>query len=252
MLPPAYFVQLGSRCLMPSEPARPKLDLAMPAHNEGASIEMTLLEWYAELSPRIDVRFIVAEDGSKDDTKCVLRKLEGQLPMLLDMVDTRRGYGGAMTAALSASTTPYVLTSDSDGQSDPSDFWRVWEMREMFDLVVGWRVNRADNFIRKVMSKSFRLYHRLLFGTRLHDPSCNVMLMKRSVIDAIVPKVGLLSEGFQWEFVARALKAGIKIGEVPLNHRLRTSGSTVVYKPARIPGIAWRNGIGLLKIWLDR
>jgi dolichol-phosphate mannosyltransferase len=172
--------------------------------------------------------------------------------MLLDMVDTRRGYGGAMTAALRASTTPYVLTSDSDGQSDPSDFWRVWEMRDKFDLVVGWRVNRADHISRKVMSKSFKLFHKSLFRTQLHDPSCNVMLMKRSVIETITPKLGLLSEGFQWEFVARAMKAGIKIGEVPLNHRPRASGVTVVYKPARVPGIAWRNGIGLLKIWLDR
>jgi hypothetical protein len=102
------------------------------------------------------------------------------------------------------------------------------------------------------MSKSFKLFHKSLFGTKLHDPSCNVMLMKRSVIDLIVPKIGLLSEGFQWEFVARAMKAGVKIGEVPLNHRPRASGVTVVYKPSRVPGIAWRNGIGLLKIWLDR
>jgi glycosyltransferase involved in cell wall biosynthesis len=237
---------------MPSEQIRPRLDIAMPVHNEGASIEKTLLEWYGELNSQIDARFIIAEDGSKDDTKAVLRKLEGQLPMLLDMVDTRRGYGGAMTAALRASTTPYVLTSDSDGQSDPRDFWRVWEMRDKFDLVVGWRVNRADHISRKVMSKSFKLFHKFLFGTQLHDPSCNVMLMKRSVIDMIAPKVGLLSEGFQWEFVARALKAGIKIGEVPLNHRRRASGVTVVYKPSRVPGIAWRNGIGLLKIWHDR
>jgi glycosyltransferase involved in cell wall biosynthesis len=237
---------------MSSESARPKLDLAMPVHNEGAAIEKTLMEWYEELSPRIDVRFIITEDGSKDNTKEVLRKLEHKIPMILDMVDTRRGYGGAMTAALKASTTPYVLTSDSDGQSDPADFWRVWEMRDKFDLVVGWRVNRADRIIRKIMSRSFRIFHRSLFGTQLHDPSCNIMLMNRSVIDTIVPKIGLLSEGFQWEFVARSLKAGISIGEVPLNHRLRASGGTVVYKPARIPGIAWRNGIGLLKIWLDR
>ena len=237
---------------MPSEQVRPRLDIAMPVHNEGASIGKTLLEWYSELKPQIDVRFLIAEDGSKDDTKSVLRKLEGRLPMLLDMVDTRRGYGGAMTAALRASTTPYVLTSDSDGQSDPSDFWRVWEMRDKFDLVVGWRVNRADHISRKVMSKSFKLFHKSLFGTQLHDPSCNVMLMKRSVIETITPKLGLLSEGFQWEFVARAMKAGIKIGEVPLNHRPRASGVTVVYKPTRVPGIAWRNGIGLLKIWLDR
>jgi len=237
---------------MLSEPSRPKLDIAMPVHNEGKSIEKTLLEWYDELRPHVDVRFIIAEDGSKDNTKSVLKKLEGRLPILLDMVDARRGYGGAMTAALRASSSPYVLTSDSDGQSDPKDFWRVWSMRESFDLVVGWRVNRADALSRKVMSKSFGLWHKLLFGTRLHDPSCNIMLMKRSVIDRLVPKVGLLSEGFQWEFVARALKAEIKIGEVPINHRLRASGSTVVYKPTRVPGIAWRNGVGLMKIWLDR
>jgi len=237
---------------MSSEQVRPRLDIAMPVHNEGAAIEKTLREWYDQLSPQIDVRFLLAEDGSKDNTKEVLRSLEDKLPLHLDMVDTRRGYGGAMTAALRASTTPYVLTSDSDGQSDPSDFWRVWEMREQFDLVVGWRVNRADHIVRKAMSKSFKLLHKSLFGTKLHDPSCNVMLMKRSVVDLIVPKVGLLSEGFQWEFVARALKAGVKIGEVALNHRPRSSGVTVVYKPSRVPGIAWRNGVGLLKIWRDR
>jgi len=236
---------------MPTEPVRPKLDLAMPVHNEGASIKNTLEEWWRELSPTIDLRFIICEDGSKDDTKQVLRTLEKELPMLLDMADARRGYSGAMTAALRASTSPYVLTSDSDGQSDPRDFRRIWEMREEYDLIVGWRVNRADALLRKVMSKSFKLFHKLLFGTRLHDPSCNVMLMKRSVVEAVVPKLGLLSEGFQWEFVARALQAGIKIGEMPVNHRFRASGGTVVYRPSRVPGIAWRNGKGLLKIWRE-
>jgi glycosyltransferase involved in cell wall biosynthesis len=237
---------------MLGETGRPKLDIVMPVHNEGASIERTLLEWYDELSPRIGVRFIICEDGSRDNTKDVLRSLESRLPMYLDMVEGRRGYGGAMTAGLRAATTPHVLTSDSDGQIDPSDFWAVWEKRDEADLVVGWRVTRADSVGRRMMSRSFRLYHRALFGTQLHDPSCNVMLMKQSVIEAVVPKIGLMSEGFQWEFVARAMKAGIKIVEVPLHHRYRTSGSTVVYKPSRIPGIAWRNGTGLLRIWLDR
>jgi len=37
--------------------------------------------------------------------------------------------------------------------------------------------------------------------------------------------------------------------EVPINHRSRTAGTTVVYKPA---GIAWRNASGLLRVWLSR
>jgi len=237
---------------MPSERVRPKLDLAMPVHNEGASIQSTLEEWWKELSPSMDLRFIIAEDGSKDNTKEVLNKLENELPMLLNMAEVRRGYSGAMTAALCASTSPYVLASDSDGQCDPGDFCRLWEVREKFDLVVGWRVNRADPFVRKMMSKSFRFVHKSLFGTWLHDPSCPFVLMNRLVIATIVPKLGLLREGYWWEFMARAMKAGIRIGEVPVNHRLRASGRTVVYTPTRVPGIAWRNGIGLLKIWRER
>jgi hypothetical protein len=125
-------------------------------------------------------------------------------------------------------------------------------MREDYDLIVGWRVRRADPLSRKIMSRSFKLYHRVLFGTRLHDPSCNVMLMKRAVVESLVPKMGRLVEGFQWEFVARAIKAGVKIGELELNHRPRASGRSAVYKPTRVPDIAWRNGIGLLKVWLGR
>ena len=237
---------------MTSGPVRPKLALVMPVHNEGGAIERTLREWYTELSPAVDLRFVIAEDGSRDNTKEVLRKLEKELPMHLDMAESRRGYAGGMMAALLATATRYVLTSDSDAQSDPKDFWRMWEMREEYDLIVGWRVRRADPLSRKIMSKSFKLYHKVLFGTRLHDPSCNVMLVKRSVVESLVPKMGWLVEGFQWEFVARAIKAGLKIGEVALNHRTRASGRSVVYKPTLVPGIAWRNGIGLLRVWLNR
>jgi glycosyltransferase involved in cell wall biosynthesis len=236
---------------MTSEPVRPKLDLVMPVHNEGAAIERTLREWHAELSPAVDLRFVIAEDGSRDNTKEVLRRLEKELPMHLDTAEHRRGYAGGMMAALSASTTPYVLTSDSDGQTDPKDFWRLWAMREDYDLIVGWRVKRIDPLSRLLMSKCFKFYHKVLFGTRLHDPSCNVMLLKRWVVESLVPKLGGLVEGFQWELVARAVKGGLEIGEVGLNHRARASGRSVVYAPARVPGIAWRNGIGLLKVWLE-
>jgi glycosyltransferase involved in cell wall biosynthesis len=171
--------------------------------------------------------------------------------MHLDIASQRRGYAGGMIAALRSTETPYILTSDSDGQADPKDFWKLWELRDSYDIVVGWRVNRADKSLRKIMSGSFRMLHRTLFGTRLNDPSCNVMLFKRAALARLLPKLGTISEGFQWELVARAMKAGLKIAEVPVNHRWRASGSSVVYRPARIPGIAWRNGMGLLKIWAN-
>jgi len=224
----------------------------MPVHNEGPSIEATLREWCKKLHNIVQLEFLIYEDGSTDATKEVLKRIGSELPIRLDMSDERRGYGRAMLAGLRASSTPWVLTSDSDGQSDPEDFQKLWARREEFDLIVGWRVNRADHRGRKLLSGLFKLVHRILFGVTLHDPSCNFMLIKRSVLEKLCPRMGPLVEAFQWEFVARAKRAGVRIGEVQIHHRPRAAGGSVVFRARRIPGIAWRNGLGLIRIWLER
>jgi hypothetical protein len=43
---------------MPTDP-RPRLDLAMPVHNEGPSIGRTREQWQARLSPAIDLRLLI-------------------------------------------------------------------------------------------------------------------------------------------------------------------------------------------------
>ncbi len=49
-----------------------------------------------------------------------------------------------------------------------------------------------------------------------------------------------MPEGFWLKVTARASRRGIPVQEVPIHHRSRTAGTTVVYKPWRVPGIAWR------------
>jgi glycosyltransferase involved in cell wall biosynthesis len=227
----------------------PQLEIVMPVCNEGATIAATLREWYDELSPRIALEIVVAEDGSRDNTKEVLRGLSRELPLKLDMTDARRGYGSAVLAALRATSGAHVLAVDSDGQCDPRDFWPFWKHRDRFDVLIGWRVRRGDSLARRLMSRSFKLLHRALFGVPLHDPSCPYVLISRPLLETLLPELGTLTEGFWWEFIARAASRGARIGEVPIAHRLRAHGATVVFKPAQVPRIAWQNGIGLLRIW---
>ena len=231
---------------------KPRIDLVMPVHNEGQTIEATLREWHDEVGGRIALRFLIEEDGSTDDTKEVLRRLSAELPLSLGLVDERRGYGAALIAGLREARTEWVLTCDSDGQMDPGGFWSLWEIRDEFDVVVGWRVNRIDKPFRKLLSGAFKLLHRSLFGVSLHDPSCNLVLMRRPTLEALLPRLGRMSEGFWWEFIARLARQGRRIGEAPVHHRSRAAGSTRVYMPVRIPGIAWRNTLALLRIWLER
>jgi len=228
----------------------PELQVILPVHNEAAGITATLEEWYAQLSPLASFQFIVAEDGSKDNTREVLQHLAARLPLLLNFSDKRRRYAGAMLAGMRQSVAPYVLAVDADGQFDPKDFLKFWQLRHDVPFLIGWRQTRADVWPRKLMSWTFKMFHHSLFATSLHDASCGYVLMTRATVLALLPHLGKVPEGFWLEVTAIAKKKGIPLAEIPINHRPRATGTTVVYKLWRLPAIAWRNAIGLLSIWL--
>jgi glycosyltransferase involved in cell wall biosynthesis len=65
----------------------PDVEVLLPVHNEAESIESTVLEIYGELSRTVNVGFIICEDGSKDNTQEILRRLAKELPMRLKLGD---------------------------------------------------------------------------------------------------------------------------------------------------------------------
>lgn len=72
------------------------VEVLLPVHNEGESIETTIRDVYAELCAVVSPRFIICEDGSRDNTKEVLRSLANELPLRLNLSDQRKGYSQAM------------------------------------------------------------------------------------------------------------------------------------------------------------
>ena len=238
--------RLTSSRVQPSDRAR--IQIVMPVHNEADTIEQVLREIHAELSSRLEVEFILSEDGSRDGTPGVLQRLAGEFPIKLITGPERKGYARAVTDAFRLVDADWVLFLDSDGQYVPADYWRFHPYRETHDLIVGWRVRRVEPLGRRLMSRSFGLLHRLLFHVPLHDPSCSFVLMRRELITQLLPGLGRLTEGFWWEFTARAHARGATIKEIPVQHRLRAQGQTRVFHPSAIPRIALRNVSGLLAI----
>ena len=222
-----------------------ELEVLLPVHNEADSIEHTIREIYEEFAPRVRMRFIICEDGSVDRTKEVLRALSATLPMTLVMSDERKGYSRAVLDGMQA---PYLLCLDSDNQCDPKDFWQMWEERDKHDVLLGWRTDRADNVMRKTMSRTFYYLYQLLFHVPVHDPSCPYMLARQEVVRTVAQYQGAMKQGFWWEFVARCHLAGFSIREYPIKHRSRLAGVTQVYKLRKLPGIGWRHFVALFTI----
>jgi dolichol-phosphate mannosyltransferase len=227
----------------------PEVEILLPVHNEGGSIEAVIREIHAEFSSKVAIQFIICEDGSIDNTKEVLRRLDEELPMKLMIATERKGYSRAVRDGMEALTAPYLLCLDSDGQCDPKDFWSFWEKRENYDMILGWRVNRADMAWRRIFSRSFYLFYQLFFHVPVNDPSCPYMLTKKGVVQRLLPELGEMKQGFWWEFVARVHRRGYSILELPIQHRDRLAGETQVYKLSKLPGIGWRHFVALFKIW---
>jgi glycosyltransferase involved in cell wall biosynthesis len=228
-----------------------EVEILLPVHNEAETIESTLREIYREVCHDLRVRFIICEDGSKDNSKDVLRRLREEIPMNLILSDDRKGYSRAVRDGMEALEAHYLVCMDSDGQCDPKDFQRFWDLRGTSDVVVGWRRPRADPLLRRALSRFFRFFFRLLYRVPIHDPSCPYILVRKDVVKRLVNQLGAMQQGFWWEFVARLYRMGCSIREVEVHHRVRAGGTTQVYDFRKMPGIFLRHLLALFRIWYE-
>ena len=226
-----------------------KLTIIFPVFNEVNSIEKVLSEWILILKKYkgLNYELLICEDGSKDGTSELLRKIKNKYKLSLNQAKIRRGYGGAVINGIESAKHDYILCVDSDGQCDPSDFSKFFT-RINNTVLIGNRIRRSDELPRLLFSRLFYLFFKLLFPCRISDPSAPYVLFDRKTIIPRIKYLRFLQEGFWWGFVATCVKFDIPIKEIPINHRNRFDGKTQVYKPSKILGIALRNCWGLFKL----
>lgn len=239
---------------MPS--GKPEVTLLLTAYNEADTIEHVIHEFYGEIGEKIPLKILVVEDGSTDGTKEILEKLSKELPIDLLLGGERRGYSKAVIEGLKRIDTIYVFFTDGDAQHRAEDFWMLFELREKYDVVSGWRVKRADAIHRKLMSKVFQWMAKWLFELpNFRDMTAPYKLMRSDVAKLIANEFRYMGESFWTEFIIRAHRRGFKIAEVPVSHRSRIGGSTHdstrVYKLSKIPKIATSQFVGLLRLWQE-
>ena len=101
------------------------------------------------------------------------------------------------------------------------------------DIVSGRRVLRADAKVRAVISGINNRVERLMLGVQVHDAH-SVMLLRRNVIDAIVPQVHSRSALIPAEILVRARMAGLRVAEVPVEHFPRVAGQQTGLTPSEV------------------
>jgi glycosyltransferase involved in cell wall biosynthesis len=228
-----------------ANPEEGGISLVLPVFNESFIIEQILRNYIAELSRVPDLEVIVAEDGSTDDTKVVLERLQEDLPMKLYMSDDRKGYKQALLDAMKHVTKPWVFIVDSDYQFAAIDFWRLEPHRRDFDIILGIKCPRKDPFYRVWLSWGFNFLLRVFFKVPYHDMDTGFRLIRRSTMDEIAPQIQHLAY-LNAELVVRAHYAGYRIREVPVYHYARKIGSTSIFFISKLARICVEQFFGVV------
>ena len=158
----------------------------MPAYNEEANIKETLSEWYPVVE-KIggDSRLVVFDDGSKDSTFETMKKFAKEHPLFIPQTKSNSGHGATLLKAYEFALeagADFVFQTDSDGQTNPDEFWQLWKKRDDYDMVIGWRKARQDRFSRVVVTKTLKAVIKMRFGMKVTDANCPFRLMSASTL----------------------------------------------------------------------
>jgi glycosyltransferase involved in cell wall biosynthesis len=140
----------------PSSPAdEPELSLVIPCYNEAESIPSTLpglCAAFARGGVRLEI--VAVDNGSSDGTGERLKALAAAgLPVRTTRVEVNRGYGNGILAGIPHARAPWVGFAHADGQVDPDDVLRLFQLLAPcgpHTLGKICRRFRMDGFSRKV------------------------------------------------------------------------------------------------------
>ena len=205
----------------------PSISLVMPAHNEAENIEPVVTEAVPALAAvSNDFEIIVVDDGSKDDTAGVTRRLMETEPHLrLVQHPVNKGFGAAVLTGFTSATKDWILYTDADRQFVLAELASLIPYTDKADLIAGYRAPRRDPFLRVLYGKGWSMLCTLFFGYTVRDVDCGFKLLRRKIIDQLADKIGSRGATFSIEWLVRAKRAGYRFVELPVTHRPRVAGS---------------------------
>ena len=202
-----------------------RISVIIPALNE----EETIADVVRGVPPAIADEVIVVDNGSSDFT--AVRANEAGACVVGEPL---RGYGRACAAGVRALSPDcdIVVFLDGDGSDCPESMDDLVEpiRAGKCDFVIGSRTRgrreRGSLNLQQILAgRAVGVLLRVLYGVRYTD-MCPFRAIRRKSLESL----GMREQTYGWnlEMQMRAAHAGLRILEVPVNHRRRAGGESKV------------------------
>lgn len=203
-----------------------KYSIVIPCYNEYENLD-NLIETLNNFDKQYNVEFILVENGSKDDSRKKLEKIDGIYEKIkVVYVNTNQGYGYGIKQGLKKANGEYVGWIHADMQFDP------YKLTDFFDflnnnlddkyLMKGKRTNRS--FLENFFTWGMGITDSLIFKKHMHDVMSMPVILPREYVKDIEN----IPDDFSIDIYiyAKCLYNNLKIKHLPVKIVERKSGKS--------------------------
>jgi dolichol-phosphate mannosyltransferase len=216
-----------------SRPPIGRIVVLIPTYNERENVSLIVSRLRAAV-PEADV--LVLDDNSPDGTGAVADRLAADDSQVRVLHRTsKEGLGMAYLAGFAwALGRGYdvMVEMDADGSHQPEQLWSLLLALADADVVLGSRWVHGGSVVnwplhRKVLSLGGNIYVRVLLGMPISDATGGFRAYRGSALRTLdLDQVASQGYCFQVDLVWRAIRAGLKVVEVPITFVERTIGDS--------------------------
>jgi len=166
-----------------------KLSLVVPCYNEEGNVEKLYKEMQVTLKA-VDFEVVFVNDGSKDKTASVLKKLYSENTNI-QVISFSRNFGkeAAILAGLKTAQGEYVCVIDADLQQPVEVVAQMLEILDNnpdVDCVTACQKNRREGKIMSFMKSCFYKIINSLSEVNFVNGASDFRMMRKNMVDAVV------------------------------------------------------------------
>jgi glycosyltransferase involved in cell wall biosynthesis len=209
-----------------------KLSIIVPVYKAEKFIKKNLEEMKKNISGIFpNYELIAVIDGHLDNSLKEAKKVSG---IKVISFKENQGKGAALKYGFSKCTGDYVTFVDCDMDLPPKQLKNFVPYLSTADLVIGSKrhpFSKIDYpWYRQILSRGFQIYSWLILQVNLRDTQSGLKLMKREVLEVIMPLILVKRYAFDIELCFLAQKNGFKTVEAPLHIKYQLTGSGINLK----------------------